>query len=150
MHVHSRLSIHQSERTTPGSSDSSRGRKRGSDTDIQPQEEVRRGGICRTENLGDIAQTVSLREIVTIVSEHLDIPTSVILGRRRTGDISYARTLCYLLSANLTGYSLSAISRSFDRDYSTIVHMYKQAKARLKQDEQFAQDYNTIVTRLSE
>jgi hypothetical protein len=30
------------------------------------------------------------------------------------------------------------------------VHMYKQAKARLKQDEQFAQDYNTIVTRLSE
>ena len=150
MHVHSRLSIQQSERTTPRGSDGSRGRKGGSDTDIQPEEKVSGSRIYRTENLGDIAKTVSLRKIVIVTAEHLDIPTSVILGRRRTADISYARTLCYLLSANLTVHSLSAISRSFDRDYTTIVKMYKEAKARLKRDEQFARDYNTIVARLSE
>jgi chromosomal replication initiation ATPase DnaA len=150
MHVYSRLPIYESERTTPRGRDDSRGCKGVSDGNLQTKKETRRSDICRTENLGDIAQTVSLRKIVTVTAKHLDIPTSVILGRRRTADISYARTLCYLLSANLTGYSLSAISRSFDRDYSTIVHMYKQAKARLKTDEQFARDYNTIVTRLSE
>ena len=150
MHVHSRLSVYESERTTPRRGDSSRGCEGVSDGNIQNQEETRRSHIYRDENLGDIAKTVSLREIVIVTAEHLDIPTSVILGRRRTADISYARTLCYLLSANLTGHSLSAISRSFDRDYTTIVHMYKEAKARLKRDEQFAQDYNTIVARLEE
>jgi len=150
MHVHSRLSVYESERTTPRRGDSGRGCEGVSDGNLQTQEETRRSHIYRDENLRDIAKTVSLRKIIIVTAEHLDIPTSVILGRRRTADISYARTLCYLLSANLTGYSLSAISRSFDRDYSTIVHMYKEAKARLKQDEQFAQDYNTIVTRLSE
>ena len=146
MHVHSRLSVYESERTTPRGRDSGRGCEGVSNGNLQTEEETRRSHIY----LGDIAKTVSLRKIIIVTAEHLDIPTSVILGRRRTADISYARTLCYLLSANLTGYSLSAISRSFDRDYSTVVHMYKEAKARLKQDEQFAQDYNTIVTRLSE
>jgi chromosomal replication initiator protein len=80
-------------------------------------------------------QTPALERIVRMVCDELGVPPDELLGGSRRGEVVQARQIAVFLAREATGESWQRIAQALGRaDHTTVLHAYKQAAHRLRQD----------------
>ena len=88
--------------------------------------------------------------ILSTVSEHFNIPVSVIISTKRTGDILNARQTVMYLCRLLTDRSLSAIGEVVGgKDHATVYNGINRIEKRIKNDSDFNDQITAIMKKLS-
>ncbi len=77
--------------------------------------------------------SVKIEDIITAVSDYMEIPQDVLLGFSRKREISVARQIAIYLCKELSGESLQVIAYHFnDRHYTSIIHNHKKILKEIK------------------
>lgn len=80
-------------------------------------------------------QTPSLERIVRVVCDELGVPHEELVSSSRRGEVVQARQIAVFLAREATGESWQRIAQALGRaDHTTVLHAYKQAEHRLRQD----------------
>jgi chromosomal replication initiator protein len=80
-------------------------------------------------------QAPALERIVRMVCDELGVPPDELLGGSRRGEVVQARQIAVFLAREATGESWQRIAQALGRaDHTTVLHAYKQAAHRLRQD----------------
>ena len=94
-------------------------------------------------------QTVTVDSIQKRVADHYDLRLSDILGRRRPGNIAFARQVAMYLSRKLTGRSLSSIGEAFGgRDHGTVMHACRAVEDRMETEPDVKQNISYLETQI--
>ena len=95
------------------------------------------------------AETVKIEveTIIEVVAEHFQIPVMDVLGKKRNKEIVMPRQVAMYLAREMGGMSYPDIGRSFDRDYTTVIHSYEKVKAELKKDSSLRSAISEIRSR---
>jgi len=94
-------------------------------------------------------QTVTVDVIQRRVADHYDLRLSDILGRRRPGNIAFARQVAMYLCRKLTGRSLSSIGDAFGgRDHGTVMHACRAVEDRMETEPDVRQSINYLETQI--
>jgi len=82
------------------------------------------------------AETVKIdvETIIDVVAEHFKMQVGDLLGKKRNKEIVMPRQIAMYLAREMGNMSYPDIGRSFDRDYTTVIHSYEKVKAELKRD----------------
>ncbi len=95
------------------------------------------------------SREVSPEQIQRLVGERFSIGLSDIIGKRRTQNIALARQVAMYLCRKLTPSSYPEIGALFGgRDHSTVIHANKVIEERIRTDEEFARDIQSIERKL--
>ncbi|MCK5853769.1 MAG: chromosomal replication initiator protein DnaA [Sulfurovaceae bacterium] len=90
------------------------------------------------EQLAEKKANVSIDDIVTMVSEELNVKLSDIRSKKRTRDVVNARRISIYLARNLTPNSMPQIAVYFGmRDHTAVSHAMKKIAEIIKTDENF-------------
>ena len=77
--------------------------------------------------------SVKVEDIITAVSDYMEIPQDMLLGFSRKREISLARQIAIYLCKELSGESLQVIAYHFnDRHYTSIIHNHKKVLKEIK------------------
>jgi len=77
---------------------------------------------------------VEVGTIIEVVAEHFKISVTDLLGKKRNKEIVVPRQIAMYLAREMAGMSYPDIGRSFDRDYTTVIHSYEKVRAELNKD----------------
>ena len=125
-----------------------RGRERVQDTSIPTKEKASRGYISRNEDLRDLTQAVSIREVVLAISRVTGCPPNELLNKRRSHLTQPFRTLLYLICREKTWQPFTEIGNALNRDHTTIVQGAKRGKLLIKKSSKMRKVYDDIIKEL--
>lgn len=97
----------------------------------------------------DKRRELTPENILNFVAKRYDIIRDDILGKKRTGELVYARHIAMYLTSELTDLSLKKIGAQFNRDHATIIAAKNSVISRMKKDVAFANDINQIISELT-
>lgn len=84
----------------------------------------------------DAKKTITLDNIIDIVSEYYGISSSDVYSLNRSRNIAYPRQICMYLGRKYTGLSLSDIGKLMgNRDHSTILHGFNKVEREAATDQ---------------
>jgi len=83
-------------------------------------------------------------EIITFVSEYLNVPATEILGTSRKREQVHARQICWLLCKDVLQMSYEAIAENFQKNHTTIMYGVKKLRKSLQTDGQMARMIHAI------
>ena len=126
----------------------SRGCERVQDTSLPTKEKASRGYISRNEDLRDLTQAVSIREVVLAISRVTGCPTNELLNKRRSHLTQPFRTLLYLICREKTWQPFTEIGNALNRDHTTIVQGAKRGKLLIKKSRKMRKVYDDIIKEL--
>lgn len=126
----------------------SRGCERVQDTSLPTKEKASRGYISRNEDLRDLTQAVSVREVVLAISRVTGCPTNELLNKRRSHLTQPFRTLLYLICREKTWQPFTEIGNALNRDHTTIVQGAKRGKLLIKKSRKMRKIYDDIIKEL--
>ena len=142
MQIHGRFPIFYRQ------TEDSRGCERVQDTSLPTKEKASRGYISRNEDLRDLTQAVSIREVVLAISRVTGCPTNELLNKRRSHLTQPFRTLLYLICREKTWQPFTEIGNALNRDHTTIVQGVKRGKLLIKKSRKMRKIYDDIIKEL--
>lgn len=81
---------------------------------------------------------MSLRDYIPVAAEAFGVPQRDITGRARYSRVRDARFALYWVGRDHLGYSFARVGRALDRDHSSVMHGYAEARARMDRDPGYA------------
>lgn len=88
----------------------------------------------------------SFDSILDSVGNHFNVRPGDIIGKRQTKDIVRARQAALLLGRRLTRHNLESLGGMVGgRDHSTVIYSIREAEKRIKNDEQFQRDIQSLT-----
>lgn len=87
--------------------------------------------------------------IISVVSEHFDIPVSDIMSNKREQAIAIPRQIAMYLSRKYTTLSSEDLGKSFGRDHATILHGVEQISKKILVNAELAGKVNIITKKLN-
>ena len=126
----------------------SRGCERVQDPGLPTKEKASRGYISRNEDLRDLTQAVSIREVVLAISRVTGCPPNELLNKRRSHLTQPFRTLLYLICREKTWQPFTEIGNALNRDHTTIVQGAKRGKLLIKKSRKMRKVYDDIIKEL--
>lgn len=87
--------------------------------------------------------------IIDVVAEHYNINKEDILSKKRDQSTAVPRQIAMYLASEYTKNTVSAISKSFDKDHSTVSHNIEIIKKKIESDESFAKEIHVIINKLN-
>jgi len=142
MQIHSRFQLFQAEGTGRG------GCQRVQDTSLQAKEEAGRSHTSGGENLGDIAETVSVKKILLALSDVTGCPPLELINHRRSREVMPYRHLLYALAKELTWQSFPQLGKTLNRDHSTVLHGAKRGQKLIETDPKIGEVYEQVKRKL--
>jgi chromosomal replication initiation ATPase DnaA len=142
MQLYSRLQLFQPEGTDRG------GCKGVQDTSISLEEEAGRSHASGGENLGDIAETVSVKKILLALSDVTGCPPLELINHRRSREVMPYRHLLYALAKELTWQSFPQLGKTLNRDHSTVLHGAKRGQKLIETDPKISKVYKQVKRKL--
>mgnify|MGYP003125111268 FL=1 len=142
MQLYSRLQLFQPEGTGRG------GCKGVQDTSISLEEEAGRSHTSGGENLGDIAETVSVKKILLALSDVTGCPPLELINHRRSREVMPYRHLLYALAKELTWQSFPQLGKTLNRDHSTVLHGAKRGQKLIETDPKITKVYKQVKRKL--
>lgn len=98
----------------------------------------------------DANKPVTLELIISVVSEHFNIPPADILGSKRSRDIAYPRQICMYLCRKMTSNSLQVIGNYLGKkDHSTVLHGFEKIERDVKNDETLANTIEVLTKKIN-
>lgn len=98
---------------------------------------------------GMTRRAASLDEVVDTVASYYRLSREDLLGRLRSGTVSWARqVVCWLTRRLHPGIPLDEIGRAFGRDYSTVAWGIRKVEARIEVEQKCAADVRSLLTAL--
>ena len=93
--------------------------------------------------------TVSLQQIIDVVTQCYNIKLSDLQSRRRHKSVTEPRQVCMWLARNHTRFSLQEIGGHFGgRDHTTVMHSTRTIEERMEMDEEFARLMRRLDTQV--
>ncbi len=84
--------------------------------------------------IAEVKAEISIPDIVKVVTEHYDVKTTDLQGKRRQKSIAMPRQVCMYLARENTRYSLEEIGGYFGgRDHTTVMHAVRTVKDRRRE-----------------
>ena len=142
MQIHGRFPILYRQR------EDSRGCERVQDPGLPTKEKASRGYISRNEDLRDLTQAVSVREVVLAISKVTGCPANELLNKRRSYLTQPIRTLMYLICREKTWQPFTEIGNALNRDHTTIVQGAKRGRKLIKSSRKMRKIYDDIMKEL--
>ncbi len=97
----------------------------------------------------DKRRDLTPENILNCVAKRYGILREDLLGKKRTGELVYARHIAIYLTCELTDLSLKKVGSQFNRDHATIISAKNSVVTRMKNDAAFASDINEIISELT-
>ena len=88
--------------------------------------------------------TRKLKLLTEAASEFWDVTVSELLGKKRTVDIVWPRSVCMVIGQE-AGYSSTATGKYFNRDHGTALHAKKTVSDLRETREAYNQQYRQFV-----
>lgn len=92
----------------------------------------------------------SLERIVQIVCEEMGVPPSELKGESRRSEIAQARQIAVFIAREATGEPWAKIAAAIGRaDHTTVLHAYKQAQQRIRNDPKLRERVQSLRQRIA-
>lgn len=101
--------------------------------------------ILRNRFEDELKKNFTINDIQKSVANYFNISFSDIKGKKRTKNISMARSVAVYILNEITEFSSTEIAAEFSRDHSTIIYLQKQARELFKTDPNFVSTVEKIM-----
>lgn len=100
--------------------------------------------------IGLASKTISIQDIVDVVSRHFDISPKDLNGKRRNRSIAVPRQICMYLARCLTKLSLEEIGMHLgSRDHTTVMHACAKVGQIAKEDPKFKTLLDELIRQIN-
>lgn len=90
-------------------------------------------------------EELTVAQIITAVAQFFHLDESILTGRGRSKDVSYARQMAMYLAREETGASLPQIGEALGgRDHTTVMHGWERIASRIEQDNKIRREMLAI------
>ncbi|HIE35416.1 MAG TPA: chromosomal replication initiator protein DnaA [Campylobacterales bacterium] len=101
------------------------------------------------EQLKEKQESISIEDIIKIVSQELNIKPSEIKSKSRSRQIVSARRIVMYLARNLTPNSMPALAQYFGmKDHTSVSHAMKKINEIIKKDENFKVQIEELINKI--
>lgn len=87
--------------------------------------------------------------IIEVVAENFNFSTADILSKRRDKPLAAARQVAMYLSNKYTDYSVTEISKIFEKDHSTVIHNVAKIENDIKNDKELADAVQVLINKIN-
>jgi chromosomal replication initiator protein len=98
---------------------------------------------------GHRSRMPSITDVQEAVAAHFGLTTAELKSPSRVTRVAWPRQLAIHLARDLTGESLPAIGRAFDRNHATVLHACKRVSERLKNDRQAVETLDALAQKVA-
>lgn len=88
---------------------------------------------------------VTIEKILNEVARTFNVMPADIRGKKRSANVSAARQMTMYIIREVTGLSMDAIGKEFDRDHSTVVYSVKQMEENIGKDRHTKETVEDII-----
>lgn len=88
---------------------------------------------------------IDARKVVNAASEKYGIPSDVILGKKKTADVAWARHMAIYVTKQLTELTYTEIGKFYNRDHSTIMAAFDKIKESENSDPSVAREIEELI-----
>lgn len=88
---------------------------------------------------------IDARKVVNAASEKYGVPADVILSKKKTSDVAWARHMAIYVTKHLTELTYSEIGKFYNRDHSTIMAAFDKIKLIANSDPMVAKEIEDLI-----
>lgn len=88
---------------------------------------------------------IDARKVVNAASEKYGVPSDVILSKKKTSDVAWARHMAIYVTKHLTELTYSEIGKFYNRDHSTIMAAFDKIKLIANSDPMVAKEIEDLI-----
>lgn len=88
---------------------------------------------------------VTIEKVINEVARTFNVMPADIRGKKRSANVSAARQMTMYIIREVTGLSMDAIGKEFDRDHSTVVYSVKQMEENIGKDRHTKETVEDII-----
>jgi chromosomal replication initiator protein len=118
--------------------------------------EIAQKALAMTQSTEASAVGAPIRKVVTIpgiidhISKKYGIPTTTIIGKKRTADVAAARQIAMYLSRELTDESFPKIGLAFGgKDHATVMHAYRKVDKDIEKRPELKTEIEKLIEELT-
>ncbi len=89
---------------------------------------------------------IDCRKVLNAAAEKYEIPADIILGKKRTSDVAWARHMAIYVTKQLTELTYSEIGKFYNRDHATIMAAFDKIKENENSNPAVAREIEELIS----
>lgn len=105
-------------------------------------------GIPDVKIQSEVTNTISVYDVIHLVTDHTKINLDVILTKTRKREVVVARQIIFYFLRKYSNLSTTAIGKQFNKDHATVLHANKTINNLKDSDKKFATNIQLIEDKI--